>query len=89
MKSGEIREDANGKKTLSFREKKVVNDDGPLGVPVEDWFQIIAFFTVFYSFMAGFFSLLYFWNSVRRIKSVAGSETVPTVTSFCIFTPFV
>ena len=65
MKSGEFRDDKDGGKKLSFRVKKTFKDDGPLGIPQEDWVTIIIFFTLFYGGMACFFSLLYFWNSVN------------------------
>ena len=75
MKSGEFRDDKDGKK-LSFRVKKTFKDDGPLGIPQRTG-DNHYFFHAFYGGMACFFSLLYFWNSVNSpiMKSSYISES--------------
>ena len=74
MKSGEFRETKEGSKKLSFRQKKVMKSEGPLGIPQQDWVYLISFFTVFYGFMASFFSVLYLWNSVRVFMIVLSPQ---------------
>ena len=88
MKSGEFRETGEGVKKLSFRQKKVMKSDGPFGIPQEDWFYIISFFTVFYGCMTGFFSLLYLWNAVRlAVNKVHVMSSRPSRHARLIFIP--